>query len=331
MSNSSLVDIVMISPNSSPRTAKIDTITIHHMATIATAEVCAASFMPTSRKASANYCIGNDGSVALSVDESRRAWTSSNAANDARAITIEVSNSDRGPEWPVGDVAMAKLIDLCVDICQRNGIPKLNFTGDTTGNLTMHKWFAATACPGPYLESKFPYIAEEVNRRLSAGEKEQATTNTPKDENPVSIGSEGVVYRVQVGAFSNLRFAENHLRKIKAAGFPEAFIAIVDSKLFRVQIGAFSSKERAETQLAKVIKAGYNGFITKNSGKVYGEIEVGSLVRVKAGAKDYTGGSLADFVYERNHRVKSITGDRVVITWNGVVVAAVHKDNLTVV
>jgi nucleoid-associated protein YgaU len=53
-----------------------------------------------------------------------------------------------------------------VDICQRNGIEKLNYTGDKSGNLTMHKWFAATGCPGPYLESKFPYIAEEVNKRL---------------------------------------------------------------------------------------------------------------------------------------------------------------------
>ena len=49
-------------------------------------------------------------------------------------------------------------------------IEKLNFTGDKNGNLTMHKWFAATACPGPYLESKFPYIAAEVNKRLTASE-----------------------------------------------------------------------------------------------------------------------------------------------------------------
>jgi hypothetical protein len=30
----------------------------------------------------------------------------------------------------------------------------------------MHRYFAATACPGDYLASKFPYIAEEVNKRL---------------------------------------------------------------------------------------------------------------------------------------------------------------------
>ena len=34
----------------------------------------------------------------------------------------------------------------------------------------MHKMFAATTCPGPYLESKFPYIAEQVNQRLEEEE-----------------------------------------------------------------------------------------------------------------------------------------------------------------
>jgi len=53
-----------------------------------------------------------------------------------------------------------------------NGIVKLNFTGDKTGNLTMHKYFAATGCPGQYLEGKFPYIADEVNKILSGNKKE---------------------------------------------------------------------------------------------------------------------------------------------------------------
>lgn len=59
------------------------------------------------------------------------------------------------------------------------------------------------------------------------------------------------------------------------------------------------------------------------------KIEVGSIVRVKKGAKDYNGGSLYDFVYERNHTVKEIAGNRVVITFNDVIVAAVRMDDLT--
>ena len=168
MSNSTLVDYKKISPNSTnPRKGKIKKITIHHMAGNLTVEACGNVFAPSSRQASANYGIGSDGRVGLYVEEKNRAWTSSNADNDNQAVTIEVANDKIGGNWHVSDKALAKLIDLCVDICKRNGIEKLTFTGDAKGNLTMHKYFANTTCPGAYLESKFPYIASEVNKRLS--------------------------------------------------------------------------------------------------------------------------------------------------------------------
>lgn len=220
MSNSPLVDIEMITQNKTIRTAKIDTITIHHMATIATAEACAASFLPASRKASANYCIGNDGSVALSVPEDYRSWCSSSYENDNRAITIEVSNDGRAPDWHVGDVAMEKLLALCVDICRRNGIEKLVYTGDTTGNLTMHKWFQSTLCPGPYLESKFPWIAEEVNRRLGVTDEPESTDNSENESDS------SVMYLVQAGAFRSKSNADSLLEKLKADGYDDAFIKV---------------------------------------------------------------------------------------------------------
>jgi N-acetyl-anhydromuramyl-L-alanine amidase AmpD len=120
-----------------------------------------------SRQASSNYGVGTDGRIAMYVEEKDRALTSSNTANDNRAVTIEVANCGGEPDWKVSDKALEATIALCVDICQRNSIERLNFTGDKNGNLTMHSYFAATACPGPYLKSKFAYIAEEVNRRLA--------------------------------------------------------------------------------------------------------------------------------------------------------------------
>lgn len=62
-----------------------------------------------------------------------------------------------------------------------------------------------------------------------------------------------------------------------------------------------------------------------------GTIKAGSTVRVNKGAKTYTGGGLASFVYNRDHAVKEISGDRVVITCGGVVVAAVKLADLTLV
>ena len=167
MSNSSLVDVTILSPNcNSPRNNTINKITIHHMAGNLTVERCGELFASPDRQGSSNYGIGTDGRVGLYVDESDRAWTSSSPSNDNQAVTIEVANSEYGGEWPVSDAAFEKLIDLCVDICRRNGIECLNFTGDATGNLTMHKYFAATNCPGPYLEARFPEIADRVNARL---------------------------------------------------------------------------------------------------------------------------------------------------------------------
>lgn len=167
MSNSSLICYTKLSPNcSKPRNKPISKITIHHMAGNLSIEQCGNVFAPTSRQASSNYGIGSDGRIGMYVEEKNRAWTSSNAQNDNMAVTIEVANDVVGGNWHISDKAMESLINLCVDICKRNGIEKLNFTGDKNGNLTMHKWFAATACPGAYLESKFPYIANEVNKRL---------------------------------------------------------------------------------------------------------------------------------------------------------------------
>lgn len=62
-----------------------------------------------------------------------------------------------------------------------------------------------------------------------------------------------------------------------------------------------------------------------------GTIKAGSIVRLKAGAKTYAGGGLASYVYNRDHAVKEISGDRVVITYGGVVVAAVKLADLTLV
>ncbi len=193
---SKLVTYVQPSPNYNLRrnaiynpSGKVTKITVHHAAGVCSVEALGAIFADPNRQASANYGIGTDGRIACFVHEEYRAWTSGSPDNDFLAITIEVANCGGAPDWPVSDEALAALIALCEDICRRHDIPALNFTGDESGNLTMHKMFQPTACPGPYLESKFPYIADEVNRRLGSThapdeepEKNPETnTNEPKD------------------------------------------------------------------------------------------------------------------------------------------------------
>ena len=244
---SSLVNYTRISPNSNnPRSEFIKKITIHHMAGNMTVEQCGAEFATISRQGSSNYGIDSNGRVGMYVEEKNRAWTSNSPENDHQAVTIEVANDVIGGNWHVSDKALAKLIDLCVDICQRNGIKKLNFTGNATGNLTMHKYFVATACPGPYLESKFPYIAEQVNARLGS-----TTTTQPKP-----------TYKVQTGAFRNKTYADNYLAKVKAAGFDTYMVKV--NNLYKIQVGAFSNKKNAEAIMAKLKAKGFDAFITTN-------------------------------------------------------------------
>lgn len=175
MSNSPLVSYTKLSPcKNSPRQHVIDTITIHCMAGNMTVESCGALFSNYSRQTSSNYGIGSDGRIALYVNESDRSWCTSSRSNDNRAITIEVAN-DGGANtgWHISDKAYASLINLLVDICQRNNIPELRWQAnkDLIGqvdkqNMTVHRWFAAKACPGDYLYNAHGQIAAEVNKRL---------------------------------------------------------------------------------------------------------------------------------------------------------------------
>ena len=191
MSNSALVTYKRLSPNcTKPRNHKIDRIVIHHMAGKLTVQQCGAVFASSSRQASSNYGVDSNGKVGMYVEEKNRSWATANAAIDHRAVTIEVANSKTGGNWPVSSKALKKTIELCADICKRNGIKKLIYTGDKTGNLHMHCWYAATACPGPYLKSKFSYIAKEVNKLLEAETKKTSTakkTSTKSFKVKVSI------------------------------------------------------------------------------------------------------------------------------------------------
>ena len=158
------------------RNREIAGITIHHNAGVASVSNLLNYAYNTTRQISFNYCINND-DIGLSVEEKYRAWTSSNAANDHRCVTIEVCNSSTGGDWPISDKSMATLIKLCADICRRNNIPKLYFDGTTNGTLTRHNMFTSTNCPGPYIEAHTQYICDEVNKLLGV-----ETENTPAPE-----------------------------------------------------------------------------------------------------------------------------------------------------
>lgn len=185
--NSSLVSYTKISPNRTKnRNHAIDTITIHCVVGQCSVETLGNVFAPTSRQASSNYGVGYDGRIGMYVEEKDRSWCSSNAANDHRAITIEVASDTTHP-YAVKDKALAALIELVADICKRNGIKKLVWSTNKSDrvnhkngcNMTVHRDYANKSCPGDYLYNKHGYIAAEVNKRLGVTESTTPAPTTP--------------------------------------------------------------------------------------------------------------------------------------------------------
>ena len=177
MSNSSLVSHVNLSPNNSgKRTHCIDRITPHCVVGQCSVETLGNVFKPTARQASSNYGIGFDGRVGMYVEECNRSWCSSSNSNDQRAVTIECA-SDKTAPYAMKDVVYNKLIELCVDICKRNGKTKLLWLGDKDKSLnyepksnemviTVHRWFSNTACPGDWLYARLGDLAKKVTAQL---------------------------------------------------------------------------------------------------------------------------------------------------------------------
>lgn len=265
MSNSNLVKYIHLTNNFSDRQGNpISRIIIHHMAGNLSLEQL--GNIVTSREASVTYGVDVNGNIGRYLDESVRPWTTSSWEADKCAVTIEVANDGGTPDWHVSDASINAVIELCADICRRNGIKSLNYTGDKSGNLHMHKWYSATACPGPYLGSKFAYIAEQVNKKLGSASTAPSTgANTGYTDAQLAD-------MVIAGQFGN-----GDARKQALGSRYEAVQAIVNQKLSGSS--APTTPKKSVTELANEVIAGQWGNGTdrinnlKNAGYNYNEIQ----------------------------------------------------------
>lgn len=215
--NSPLATVKLISPNKTVnRNHGIDTITIHCFVGQVTAKRGCEVFQPSSKGASCNYVVGYDGSIGLCVEEKDRSWCTggydknkqpirvngiSGSSNDYQAVTIEVA-SDATHPYAITEKAMAALIELCADICRRNGIKQLLWSGDKNlvgkpakQNLTVHRWFANKACPGDYIYQRLGDIAAKVNAKLGGS----GVGMVPVGTAPADLASK-VPYTVRITA-----------------------------------------------------------------------------------------------------------------------------------
>jgi len=201
MSNSPLISCTVLSPNNSgTRTMKIDRITPHCVVGQMSARNLGNWFSKSSTQASSNYGIGYDGAIGLYVDESKRSWCSSSAANDQRAVTIECASDTKAP-YEMKPAVWQALIKLCFDICKRNGKTKLIWVKDKTAALaykpkddemmlTVHRWFANKSCPGDWLYNRLGELATKVSSQLAIDAAAEAAKEQVKPELILSAGAE---------------------------------------------------------------------------------------------------------------------------------------------
>lgn len=179
-------------------------------------------------------------------------------------------------------------VEFCAYLCKLYGLTEKNIIDHNEGRLL------GIASAHVDVSHWFPKHGKSMDTLRADVKKLLGAETEPKQEETTS----GTIYRVQIGAWSVRANAEAQLAEAKAKGFKNAFIQTV-------QGGA----DKADTATTAQIK-------------------VGDRVRVKAGATTYEGRGLASFVYTRDHVVDEISGDRVVISYDGDVVAAVKMTDL---
>lgn len=301
--NSALVNYTKISPNKNEnRNHEIDTITIHCVVGQLSVQTIGDIFAPESRQASSNYAVGYDGSIGMYVEEKDRSWCSSSRDNDHRAVTIEVA-CDKTAPYTVNDKAYAALIELVADICKRNNIKELKWQADKSligqvdkQNMSVHRWFANTACPGEYLYEHMGDIAAKVNTKLGVVE-------TKVSYPTVQYGSKNEYvkklqeYLNKLGASLDADGDFGKLTQTAVKNFQKANNLDVD--------GIVGPKTWAALEVAI---ANLNEVEASN-----GEIKVGDHVNLASDAVYTNGKSVPNWVKKKSWIVKKVEGEVAVI------------------
>lgn len=290
---SKLVNYTQISPNrNSPRNHKVDRITPHCVVGQCSVETLGNLFANSGRQASSTYGIGYDARVGMYCPEEDRPWTSSSPTNDHRAITIECA-SDTFYPYAFNWIVYMKLVDLCVDICQRYGKTKLLWLGtdnyepkDNEMLLTVHRWYASTQCPGDWLMERMSDLASRVNAiidkrdYLMVGDSGEAVKNMQTmlidlgydcgkwgADGEFGTATEEALKKFQKAAKIDV---DGYFGPVSKKALEEAYAKKhadpeAGTEIFYVQAGAYKYKKNAVEQATKLKAKGFPA-IVKNKG-----------------------------------------------------------------
>ena len=174
---------------------------------------------PGGRQVCTHAFIGKlaDGSIATyqALPWNHRGWHAGGAANDTH-IGFEICEDGLSDSTYFNKV-YTEAVELCAFLCKKFGLTEKDIICHSEGRKlgiannhadVMH-WF-------PKHGKSMNTFRAEVKKLLTASE-------APKPPSPVQVEPKKL-YRVQVGAYSVKANADAMLKKVKAAGFKDAFI-----------------------------------------------------------------------------------------------------------
>ena len=121
-------------------------------------------------------------------------------------------------------------------------------------NVTYHTWYKNDSNFNKAAEA----VIEAVCKEIGITYKAKGNVSRPSAPDKVVTGK---LFKVQAGAFKEIKNAENLHEKMENGGI-DAFV-IQENGLYKVQAGAYSVKENAEKQLQRVTKLVGDGFIVE--------------------------------------------------------------------
>lgn len=166
--------------------AKIEFVTLHHMAMIGDVDDCVRVWQQ--REASAHYAISPTGMIGQAVNDSDTAWSNANLYSNQRSISIEHSNS-AGPDqdWPISEATREAGAHLVAALCRyyKLGRP---LSGK---NVRFHSIESggSTACPY-HLRPGHKYHDQYIRRAQYW--YDQMTTGKTSTAKPVKKESKGI-------------------------------------------------------------------------------------------------------------------------------------------
>lgn len=144
---------------------------VHHQGDGAGADAIGYMAGPNDRDSHPTYGIDDDvAATVVGIVHPNRAPSSTFYVNDQYAVAIEAANTTGAPEWRTPDATLEKIARIAAHHAiesPRAGYPiEANRPGVAQRGFFVgwHAQVGSTACPGPWLISKIPWIVARANQ-----------------------------------------------------------------------------------------------------------------------------------------------------------------------